>query len=86
MIVLLDRNFAAKALLEAIDETGAEFVVRLKNGRRMPVLQRYPDGSYLSRLGGVTVRVIDAEITLCTALGRHTGLYRLATTLSRCDQ
>jgi hypothetical protein len=26
MIVLLDRNFAAKALLEAIDETGAEFV------------------------------------------------------------
>jgi hypothetical protein len=81
MIVLLDRNFAAKALLEAIDETGAEFVVRLKNGRRMPVLQRYPDGSYLSMLGGVRVRVIDAEITIDTAGGRRTGLYRLATTL-----
>jgi PAS domain-containing protein len=81
MIVLLDRNFAAKELLAAIDATGAEFLVRLKNGRRMPVLRRYPDGSYLSTLGGVAVRVIDAEITIATPGGRHTGLYRLATTL-----
>jgi hypothetical protein len=81
MIVLLDRNFAAKALLEAIDATGAGFLVRLKNGRVMPVLRRYPDGSYLSRLGAVPVRVIDAEITITTASARHTGLYRLATTL-----
>jgi hypothetical protein len=47
----------------------------------MPVLRRYPDGSYLSMLGGVAVRVIDAEITISTDSGRHTGLYRLATTL-----
>jgi Transposase DDE domain/Insertion element 4 transposase N-terminal len=81
MIVLLDRNFAAKELLAAIDMTGATFLVRLKNGRAMPVLRRYPDGSYLSMLGGVAVRVIDAEITITTATGRHTGLYRLAATL-----
>jgi PAS domain-containing protein len=81
MIVLLDRNFAAKALLDAIDTTGAKFLVRLKNGRTMPVLRRYPDGSYPSMLGGVRVRVIDAEITIDTAGGRRTGLYRLATTL-----
>lgn len=81
MIVLLDRNFAAKDLLEAIDSTGAEFLVRLKNGRKTPVLKRYSDGSYLSILGGVTVRVIDAEITISTATGRRTSLYRLATTL-----
>jgi len=81
MIVLLDRNFAAKELLAAIDATGAKFLVRLKNSRRMPMLRRYPDGSYLSTLGGVAVRVIDAEITITTATGRHTGLYRLATSL-----
>lgn len=81
MIVLLDRNFAAKALLAAIDTTGAKFLVRLKNGRRMPVLRRYPDGSCLSMLGGVGVRVIDAEIAITTTAGRHTGAYRLATTL-----
>jgi hypothetical protein len=81
MIVLLDRNFAARELLAAIDATGAKFLVRLKNGRRMPMLRRYPDGSYLSMLGGVAVRVIDAEITIGTAGGRHTGVYRLATTL-----
>jgi hypothetical protein len=81
MIVLLDRNFAAKELLAAIDATGAKFLVRLKNGRRTPILRRYLDGSYLSMLGGVAVRVIDAEITIGTATGRHTGVYRLATTL-----
>jgi hypothetical protein len=82
MIVLLDRNFAAKALLDAIDTTGATFLVRLKNGRPMPVLRHYDDGSYLSMLGTVTVRVITAEITVTTtAGGRHTGLYRLATSL-----
>jgi len=86
MIVLLDRNFAAKELLTAIDTTGAEFLVRLKNGRKMPVLRRYPDGSYLSTLGGVAVRVINAEITITTNAGRHTGLYRLATTLLDHDR
>lgn len=81
MILLADRNFAAKDLLTQIAATGAEVLVRLKNGRQMPVLARYPDGSYLSMLGGLRVRVVECEITISTTAGRHTGLYRLATTL-----
>jgi hypothetical protein len=34
-------------------------------------------------LGSVPVRVVDCQITITTSTGRHTGLYRLATTL--CD-
>ena len=45
------------------------------------VLRRCGDGSYLSRFGGVPVRVIDARITLSTAAGRRTGLCRLVTSL-----
>ncbi|WP_203011375.1 IS4 family transposase [Rhodococcus ruber] len=81
MIVLADRNFGAKALIADIAGTGAEALVRLKSGRRMPVLTRYRDGSYLSTLGTLRVRVIDCEVTVVTAAGRRTGVYRLATTL-----
>lgn len=81
MILLADRNFGAKGLLADIAATGAEVLVRLKSGRRMPVLARFPDGSHLSTLGELRVRVIDCEITVTTAAGKHTGHYRLATTL-----
>ncbi|GAA3305820.1 IS4 family transposase [Streptomyces cinereospinus] len=81
MILLADRNFGAQKLVADSAATGAEVLVRLKNGRRMPVLARYRDGSYLSALGGLRVRVIDCEITITTTAGKHTGLYRLATTL-----
>ncbi|HEX6685212.1 MAG TPA: IS4 family transposase [Candidatus Limnocylindrales bacterium] len=81
MILLADRNFAAQALLTDIAATGAEFLVRMKNDRRMPLLARCPDGSYLSTLGSLRVRVIDCEVTVTTAAGKHTGRYRLATTL-----
>lgn len=82
LIVLLDRNFAARTLVTAIAATGAHVLVRAKNGRRLPVLGRCADGSYLSAIGAVPVRVIDCEITLTTAAGRRTGLYRLLTTLT----
>lgn len=81
MILLADRNFGAKDLIGDIAATGAQVLVRLKNRRRMPVLTRYDDGSYLSMLGAVRVRVIDCEITINTTAGRRTGRYRLATTL-----
>jgi len=81
MILLADRNFAAADLLAQIAATGADLLVRLKSGRKMPVLARYPDGSYLSILGRLPVRVIEAEITIATTTGHRTGLYRLATTL-----
>jgi Insertion element 4 transposase N-terminal/Transposase DDE domain len=83
MIVLLDRNFAAAALIAAIARTNADVVVRVKNGRKLPVLRRYRDGSCLSLLGATQVRVIDCQITISTSAGRRTGIYRLATTL--CD-
>jgi hypothetical protein len=43
---------------------------------------RYPDGSYLSTLDRLRVRVIDCEITITTTTitGRRTSLYRPATT------
>lgn len=82
MIVLLDRNFAARTLVTAVAKTGAHMLVRVKNGRRLPVLGRCGDGSYLSAIGAVPVRVIDCEITITTAAGRRTGLYRLVTTLT----
>lgn len=82
MIVLLDRNFAVQALIEAITGKGAQVLVRVKEHRRLPVLKRFPDGSYLSRLGAVAVRVIDCEITSSTSQGHRTGAYRLVTTLT----
>jgi hypothetical protein len=81
MIVLADRNFAAAALIEAIARTHADVLVRVKNGRNLPVLRHYPDGSWLSQMGTTRVRVIEAQIAISTSAGRRTGIYRLATTL-----
>ena len=81
MIVLCDRNLATAALTGRIAATGAELLARCKADRKLPVLRRLPDGSYLSLLGEVRVRIIECEITIATTAGRHTGVYRLATTL-----
>jgi hypothetical protein len=81
MIVLLDRGFASNAFLEAAAGTGAALLARLTANRKPPVLRRFPDGSFLSRLGALEVRIIECQITIATAAGRHTGIYRLATTL-----
>jgi hypothetical protein len=83
MLLLADRGFAAAGLIAQIAGTGAHVLVRDKNNRRLPVLARYGDGSYLSVLGGLQVRVIEAEITITTTNGAsRTGLYRLVTTLT----
>ena len=50
--------------------------------RRLPVMARLDDGSFLSRIGELTVRVIEADVTVTCADGtRYTASYRLATTL-----
>ncbi|WP_234333376.1 transposase [Streptomyces viridochromogenes] len=69
-------------LLAQIADTGAQFLVRLGSTRRLPTCDRLPDGSYLTRIRHVTVRVIDAEITAACTNGStvHDG-YRLVTTL-----
>ena len=81
MIVLLDRYFGAAALIGELAGTKADLLVRLKSNRKLPVLRRYPDGSYRSQIGAVPVRVIECQITIATSAGRRTGAYRLATTL-----
>ena len=67
MVVLLDRAFDATAFLQELNQTGAHFLVRSKSTRRPPVLTHLPDGSYLSDLDGLTVRIIDAELTVTGA-------------------
>ena len=81
MILLADRNFAAAGLLEQIAASGAHLLVRVKNGRRLPVCRRYRDGSWLSRIGSLEVRVVRCEITVSTSAGRRTGVYQLVTTV-----
>lgn len=81
MIVLGDRNFAAQALITAIAGTGADLLIRTKSGRRLPVCRRLPDGSYVSRIGAVEVRVIRAEITITTSAGQRSEVYQLVTTV-----
>ena len=82
MLVLADRGFDAEAFLADLAGTGARFLVRLRNNRRLPVLAQLDDGSHLSRIGALPVRVLTAELTVSCADGtRYTATYRLATTL-----
>jgi Insertion element 4 transposase N-terminal/Transposase DDE domain len=84
MLVLTDRGFDAAAFLATIAAAPAQFLARLRSTRRLPVLARLDDGTFLSRIGALTVRVIEAEVTVTCADGtRYGGRYRLATTL--CD-
>ena len=76
MVLLADRNFGAGFLAAQIAGTGADFLIRVRAGDGapgLPVLSRCPDGSWLSRFGGVPVRVIDARITITTSAGHATG-------------
>jgi hypothetical protein len=82
MLVLMDRGFDAGEFLAEVAATKAQFLVRLTATRRPPVLARLPDGSVLSLIGGVKVRVITASVTVtCHDGTRYGGAYRLATTL-----
>ena len=84
MLVLVDRGFDAEAFLTDLAGTGAQFLARLRNNRKLPVLARLDDGSHLSRIGELAVRIITADLTVTCADGtRYTATYRLATTL--CD-
>ena len=81
MLVLLDRNFDIAALIGQLAATKADLLIRVKANRKLPVLARYRDGSYLSQIGGTRVRMTECQITIATSAGQHTGAYRLATTL-----
>jgi hypothetical protein len=82
MLVLMDRGFDGGDFLAAVAVTKAQFLVRLTSTRRLPVLRHLPDGSFLSVIGGVKVRVITAAVTVtCHDGTSYGGTYRLATTL-----
>ena len=82
MLILLDRAFDANAFLRQVAATGALLLARAKSTRHPPVLGHLPDGSYLSDLGGLAVRVIEASVTVTGADGsRVRDSYRLITTL-----
>jgi phage baseplate assembly protein W len=85
MLLLADRNFGSGPLARQIAATKADFLIRVRTGNsapKLPVLRRLPDGSWLSRFGGIPVRVIDAAATITTSTGRVTSDCRLITTLT----
>jgi len=81
MLLLADRNYAAADLIKTLAATQADLLIRCKNNRRLPVIGRCRDGSWLSTIGTQRVRVVDAQITIKTSDGTHTSSYRLITTL-----
>lgn len=82
MLVLWDRGFDGNNFLAAVHATGAQVLGRIGQRRRPPVLQPLADSSYLSVIGGVPVRIIEARVSVTCADGSNfEGSYRLATTL-----
>jgi hypothetical protein len=83
MLVLADRAYDAAAFLGALAAARAQFLVRARASRRLEVLRVLGDGSYLSRIGGLDVRIIEADITVTGADHSRCGdSYRLITTLT----
>lgn len=82
MLVLLDRAFDANAFLAEVAGTGAMLLARSRSTRNPAVLRHLPDGSYLSTLDGLPVRIIEADLAMTGADGSRVGdRYRLITTL-----
>jgi hypothetical protein len=83
MLVLPDRAFDCGAFLAEIAATGAAPLARAKSTRTPLVLAHLPDGSYLSRLDSLEVRIIEADVAMTGADGsRIADTYRLITTLT----
>lgn len=92
MLCLADRGLAGFPLWQAASATGAHLLWRITKNRRLPMLKRLPDGSYLSQIEPaaatqksmtsctkpIAVRVIEYELP--GAL-KPEPLYRLITTL-----
>ena len=90
MLVLADRNFLSWKLWRDAAATQADLVWRVSDSFTLPVLERLPDGSYLSRLNPprkkdgdpITVRIIEYSVTTRDEHGATTSeLFCLATTL-----
>ena len=81
MLLLDDRGFDSGEFIAAAAATGAQLLVRL-SAQRAPARQAVlDDGTYLTVISGVRLRVIAAQVTADTASGARTGdRYLLATT------
>jgi len=97
MLLLADAYYDAFDFLQAVQDTGARFVLRSTRKRRPTVRRPLSDGSYLTavlprryraRANGqrVEVRVVEAWLTVVLADGtRRTELRRLLTNLLDAD-
>ena len=82
MLLLGDRAYDSGEFLTAVDKTGAKLLVRGGSSRKPPVLRHLPDGSYLSDVAGLAVRIIEADLAMRGADGTAVhDTYRLITTL-----
>jgi len=91
MLVLMDRNFLSFEIAHEITSRKAQFLIRCKSNRVLPVLKRLKDGSYLSRIyptqydqqkdrNGIDVRVIEYTLDDPARVGCG-ELHRLVTSL-----
>ena len=91
MLVLTDRNLLSFEIIREITTKQANFLMRCKSDRILPVLKRFDDGSYLSRVyrnpsdrrrdrNGIDVRVIEYELDDPARVGCG-QLHRLVTSL-----
>ena len=98
MLCLGDRGFSGYPLWHTASQTGAQLLWRIPKNRKLPVLQRLKDGSYLSQISPasatlkkmgdktapvVTVRVIDYHLP---GVADAEPVYRLITTLLDAEQ
>lgn len=91
MLVLMDRNLLSFEIVREITDRNANFLIRCKSNRILPVLKRLDDGSYLSRVyasqydrqkdrNGIDVRVIEYTLDDPDRVGCG-ELHRLVTSL-----
>ena len=84
MLCLADRGFFGFALWQQAQQTGAQLLWRVSFQVCLPVLERLPDGSYLSKIyprpydretdrRGVWVRVVDYRLEGVEGASRSTG-------------
>jgi hypothetical protein len=69
MLLLGDRAYDSGEFLAAVNRTGSKLLVRGGATRKPPVLRHLPDGSYLSEVAGLAVRIIEADLAMRGADG-----------------
>ncbi|MEY9855963.1 hypothetical protein ABH935_001567 [Catenulispora sp. GAS73] len=83
MLLLADAAFDADKVMTCVAGRQAQFLIRASAVRKPAVLAVLPDGSFLTRIGELRLRVIDAQISITGADGTVvSGRWRLITSLT----